>query len=787
MEVQEKFEKLIISEDDSGKGKHSLVIDEKHIDEKSEFDFANLELTDITDYFDKLGKNVSPSTIIKTPSFDLFDGTHSLEVSNDKLDSSLIKLSKTEINFDCNKVHGSNQSEKLSIVSGIADRLLRSVISWLSDYQTLPSTVLSCRYLEWILVESAKAGKTVRLTTGDILYDDVLSGCLIGIGYFAKFIFELLKAGVIFEEEDLNFHYFGLTFLSHLKSPYDVFPLLDKSIKYLEELPEDTSHLEDIIKVIKNLITIETHVTLYSAETDHLESIKILAKRMQVRGPQKFIELEGAFSMGIQKRKSNHFPTRNLVEPSENYDKFITMATDIEVVIGVATANDALETFQFAYYFNKLKQRHVLARAIFPLFLMRNDQTVLGKIRIDEFLKSHLELFSFDTNKEYGYTDCESGIRIEEGLQEGMNIIFEMYQNFSQNTCRYSQGLNRQVKFWDSLQAHFEEGEAGIFKEGLSDKIEETGGEFYPFAAWAYSMKLMFMCEYILKNFELDIFKPSEAGILFWHVFYLQFYLQKCLTETQSFINSKITHINNMPKRIKKLKAGSKKETMRANYMIILKTKLPKLQRNLKHITFLLKESTIIQSMCNIEIFQFVLLKKKNMIDVYLNLKNLQHTSEELMYNLRFKPFSSIAAPPKLDFETFVENAGWIKQYENLGDEDAILKRIGDEAASVSKDIDEILNEIDGNGSEEFTFYSATNLVKEESSEFFRRIKVSAQAIKINSKISCIQLNKKPTEELHKTYRVEFKVGDEASCFFPLLSLVPKVSWKNRQIEVNQD
>ena len=118
----------------------SLVVD---LDNLSLND-NDTDLLDITSQVDHLCNKLQPKTIIKNPCFDLFQGTHSLEVNNPKLDSFLIPLNKDEIEFNCNIKHASDNQQNLIYVTSIADRMVRLIISWLNDYQSLPTTLLIC-------------------------------------------------------------------------------------------------------------------------------------------------------------------------------------------------------------------------------------------------------------------------------------------------------------------------------------------------------------------------------------------------------------------------------------------------------------------------------------------------------------------------------------------------------------------------------------------------------------------------------------------------------------------
>lgn len=86
-------------------------------------------LVDVTALFMEMGKKLKPETIVKDSKFNLFDGTHSLEVNNEKLDSTMIQLTPEELQFDVGVAYGeeldasTDDPSKLDIVIAISDRL----------------------------------------------------------------------------------------------------------------------------------------------------------------------------------------------------------------------------------------------------------------------------------------------------------------------------------------------------------------------------------------------------------------------------------------------------------------------------------------------------------------------------------------------------------------------------------------------------------------------------------------------------------------------------------------
>lgn len=705
------------------------------------------QLVDVTCLFDELCSKLKPETIVKDPRFDLFEGTHSLEVDNSKLDSSLIELTAEELEYDLNVAHES----PLASVTAIADRLLRCVISWLNEYQTLPTTVLSCRYTESLLSSLIKGTSSGPFwNTGDALYDKVLGSCVLGVCYLAKFVHRLLSAGIVFEEEDLNFNSMGLNAFTNLPEQDVVIKSLIDSLELLETYSDEGLHLvmlKHTLKITLCLVHLEDHLTKYSTETIYLDELIENANFVNSILPQlQLSPPSGSFSTYIQKHRSNQFPPRQITEPPTDYSGFIILAEDIKTVLLVNDAKSALETYQFANLFNKLKQRHVVARILFPLIFIRDDRTILGKFSFTDFYSLHIKEFSAQTPSEP--LSSLGG----ELIQESSNILLEWYQNSSQNTCRYRQGFNRQLILWDSLQAQF---------ESVSSKIH---------CFWTYFMKLSIMIEFSLKGFDLEIYKPFEAYSIFWYVYYLSCHLVDLLNECQKEIDSNISAIHSMNKKLKKLRAGEKKDQLRFKYRFAMDNEMDQLQTSKQFLNYLLKEANITKSLCLIEVFQFGILKSFHIIDDK-NDTPLKFSDERLIHELRFKPFNSIGVPELPEHNAFQKSLKDFTIDQEGPSFDTRLKvltsSIEEEAQNVNTSIDEIISCIkagDNNG----VLVTGTRLVQELSLEYYSKLKLTSKAIAVNSKV-IISTLKKNTE--HKDYKVELVHATEGWNYYPIQTL----------------
>lgn len=753
-----------------------------------EYAFSELDLNNIEDYVDitsllkELAQKLKPNTIVKSPNFNLLEGTHALEIDNVKLDSSLLNLTEYETSFDCNHAYGKDLSERILFVTGICDKLCRSLMNWLSDYQSLPTTVLSCRYVEWLMVMYTKNPTnnllSCQLTTMEALYDQVLASCVLATCKFINFVEGLLSAGVIFDEEDLNCNSMCLNMLGNVPISV-VINNVEKSMKLLEGYAGVT-RLSQIVELFYWLL----HIPEYrpSFETKSLIGPNPLQKIIEISNLLKETSINimyppGVFSLGIQKRLSNQFPPKNVVHPSGNeFDAFISMSNDILKILQLSSCTSIVEIYQSAWFFNKCRQCHVIARALFPLYLMRDDQTVLGVYSFVDFSQQHLMEFSLcgtsistEILKNKEIKDKYDGF-----LLEISNVLFEWYQNMSQNTCRYRQGFNRQLLMWDSLQATIEQFETELENVEIKDEINELNNStLLPLTSWVYTMKLISMIEFVLKGFELQIYKSWEFGTMYWYSYYLCHHLQSSLERISKFIQQRLKYIHNMSKRLKKLKAGEKKESLKRLYRNLVEYEQPQLNRNLKFISYWLKEVSFIKSISLAQVFQFSSLKSFNIIDNFSSAKENLSTNK-LIHNLRFKAFSSIGVPELPTFEImqsslddFTITGPMIKNKLKQS-----MSLMNNELENAKNILESIIKNIETNEKNDPTFDTMTRPVRETSVEWYKSIIQTVTDLKKNG----VELVNKLTSKhlLTSELIVDIKFSSDSCKYYPVLLLTSR-------------
>ncbi|KAG0670265.1 hypothetical protein C6P45_002575 [Maudiozyma exigua] len=752
-------------------------------------------LTSIKDLIRDGCQALNAEEIVKVPTFDLFEGTHSLEINNVKLDSYLIRLSDNEINFSCFIPYDKTSNpdcdqEDFQYVVAIVDRLVRFIITWVTDYQSLPTTVLSCRYVEYMLKQIADVhgidSDYKFLNTNNGYFDKVLNSSVLGICYFGAFVKKLLKGGGIFEEEDLNFNSMGLDGFDMMPPTRTVLMLLSEGINFIQgdnSISEiDSQRLQYLLKLIRCLAMFDTYLSLYSEDSIPLDEALELVKNLNDLPKCNYTPPIGSFSMLIQKQLSNQFPPKELSTAAEDFSGFIKLIQDLKKVISVYQVSSPHELMQFATFFNKNEQRHVLARALFPLIVIKDDSSVLGKWSFAEALQSHLQFFSLSGTNAERALDTEPFRSLMDPIaQEALNVLFEWYQNSSQNTARYRQGYNRQLLLWDSVQAQFE----GIelkFDGSEEDSVEGPPGygsiPLMPFSSWAFIMKTRAMIEFTLKGFDLDIYKPFEAFQMFWFTFFLAEQLEACLQKVDTFLQNKLNAIHAINKRMKKLKAGEKKERLREHYRTEMAVSYPSIHKNKAWLRYISTHNNIIKSLCLFETFQFGLLKSYGFIDNTASAKN-KFVNEKLIHDLRFKPFSSIGVPELPSYNVFQEALEGFVISEPMmkAKQEKVLSFMDQQLSSATSDIKSILINIEI-GDFNSDILTGTRLIKEDAVLYYSTLQKTIDALSLNNKTS-LSIFKKgaSTDQL----QVSLKCESGLSGYFPLMVLNSKMHKTDRK------
>lgn len=625
-----------------------------------------------------------------SPYFDMLEGTRALEIGNKSLDTGLIELLTDEINFEC------SQGRPLLEVAAIMNSMIRSLVPWL-DGLSLLVTVLSSRYMYDLLtnfkrnykVEEADfinrrlhpEGLSLPDTEESAYVNIVLRGFVITLAKSLS-VFLKIALDVLYEEEDMTTRSMDLSYFC--TTPYEfIYPVLEEAIKYLEMRPNAPSqnacliHLELVKRMLKISFSMNDSVELFKsnppANVNYLqEAVKFLSDLKK----ETFVEISDLLvSRFVQVDCNNrHIPSPNIfVTQEEASNRLITIFQAIEKILHTFSkfknSSQLLTYLEYNVGAKMSRNSSAVVRGFFQLYFIRDDKSIAGLeetvsnfgIRCMESIclvansVMSPEKWNLESTSDPELVKNECLQKISHLLDDFDAAFYQKLNVFGNNRCRQRQLLTRNLVTWDSLQFNSENTEVHLFRYGIGDRISQQGSVDQPalsISSYIYYVKLSMMIEVVLSGFEHELYRASEAHIMYWYAGELYAHVHQHLSGRLRDINVfKLAWIHNIPKRVKKAK-GAKKDALRVQHQQLVAEAVPILQENIAlieaHLTPL---SMLHYYLCRgvsmaIQVLQ-CLLEPLNAAS--------QLESDEKMYRLRMKPFSSIGTPELPTYARFRE------------------------------------------------------------------------------------------------------------------------------------
>lgn len=601
---------------------------------------------------------------------------------NKVLDTGLIQISDDEISFDVTR------PRDLQTVVSIALRLFASTMTWLNT-SSLPVTVLSCRYVEECLnnydgssLESCNFGTpmpNLDSPQDSVLVHKVLLSYIRGLLIFIRNVTLLGQAGVLYEEEDLTSTSMGFNLLLEIDSTL-VQEDIRNSVSWLQLNVEDglKDDMISFLNLVHDLSQIQNllyyQVDVYRGVTpsglDFLHNCVTELTKIKANIPryESLPDLPaGCLSSGIQKRRDNFLPPRDHhCDPvPQCIDAALHMCEDLVSMMGVTACRSITELNDFydAFMNKRNPSIHVIARGLFQLFFIKDDRTVMGDQtkKFTSLLIDDMNSLTCHDSKIFQYFHKGSSPEFNQSLLSLLNNLESAYYSYvlcvSQNRCRQRQHFNKAIMVWDTLQVQTENFEleigskynvTDVFTAG--DSNEET--PVMAISSWVYYQKLRAMLEVLLRGVELEVYRTWELFLIYWYIEYLCASIIGHFARILSTMEFRRVKITNMSKKIKKIKAGEKKQQLKELYNYKLETDIPQLDK----ISALLnsKEFQMI-------VFRDLAIQYKTLLSVIYDLKLLKlpkmnKIPERLAYELQMKPFRSVGVPEFADFDRWAQS-----------------------------------------------------------------------------------------------------------------------------------
>ena len=643
-------------------------------------------------------ESITNNKVVKSPYFELLEGTRALEVLNPRLDTGLIELTPEEITFDCSK------PQEVNVIINIQTKLLSNLVNWLES-NSLPVTVLSCRYVETLLVnylnhENSGLGKfsfyNSRLPAVDYLKDNlnyqfvhrVLKTFTMGLCKFIGFTIYLSRT-VLYEEEDLNTKSMNLNFFEDISPVYFIEEIND-CIEWIlsndEIIEADT--LITQLKIVANLVKFENtfkttqHTSFMEGKNDIatsdskfdfcLDAINQITKLQNVKFDDTVIPM-GSFSKFIQVDLVNKSIPEKLtsIDLETTWDCLTNIFKTIHRFTNQANSIKSInQLYDFLHYNIKfpIEKFSVFARGFFQLYFIRDNKSIFGSNNVNlpnlviDWIenvigKSTIMLGKFENN----LSQIKDNVKAEiikvhnanlNDLESGM---YHYLTTFASNPCRLQQLLSKGLVLWDTLQVGWESFEYEMHKTyGVGDEFA-TGELSISVTSYVYFGKMQLMLELLLNGLSLDLYKPFEMYLIYWYADYLILNIIEHLENRVSqILLGKINHLEtNIPKKIKKLKAGPKKDQLKEINLYNQQVIIPQLTATLNfNQDYLIKSLKAMRNLTQCQLKYLSVLSKLQIIDYTKGpINNL--TSMENLYYLRMKPWSSIGVPMFPTFEQY--------------------------------------------------------------------------------------------------------------------------------------
>lgn len=637
------------------------------------------EYMDITkELFGSL-KSIKNKKVIQSEYFDLLEGARAVEVTNEKLDTGLVlsRLTEPELKFDCYKEISGNE------LIAINNKLLKLFMSWLNN-SSLPLTVLSCRYVQELVSiysqQVDKSGITTKLTLGNGIFNQILTGVVIGI---SKIIGVLITIGntVLYEEEDLTTRTMDLNFLNEILID-EVLELLEQSIYVINNVAELlgqisseekhilTSQLKLLINLNKLPILFNISIDLFNHNLANLNQIGFFNDILN-QGRESIEQLlkfeshiescdppQGSFSRYIQGKLNN----RNIpgeifeIEFGNAFNQMKQIFTDVQSVFNdltrLLTVPDLEMYLQYDIQIPAAKF-NVVTRGLFQLYLIRDDQSIFGS-------SINLGLLTREIMDEYNLLNCNIMNKLTWSLSASDTNIVEaqldqlikdvevaMYQNLiipGNNRCRQRQLINKNLMIWENLSIASNQFELMLYQKY---KIFDREEPYFVISEFINYTKLRLMIDYLLIGIELDLYKSFEIYSVYWYLCFLLDQMMKQLTDDIEFNKFKLSKLRAIMKK-KKFKNPQQKLEMT--------DKRDKLVQIINNNENTLKHYQIFSQLAGTTkrlLMYYHQSQDMKEIDFTKAPENFIVTLEKLYY-LRFKAFEGIHNPQLLKFDQYL-------------------------------------------------------------------------------------------------------------------------------------
>lgn len=225
---------------------------------------------------------------------------------------------------------------------------------------------------------------------------------------------------------------------------------------------------------------------------------------------------------------------------------------------------------------------------------------------------------------------------MEQFRQRAAPVYFEILRVLCLNRCRVRRSLVHLIREWDGLHGDAEQLDQLLRHLTLEELTPiAIGGnpparmESLPLSSWACLHKLRLMSWFIQLGFELDVYQKDELAGMYWYLNYLSKQRFQVLERTKGFVE-----------------AHARKGPPQSPQQLEVDRRVAKA---LSFLSFSLLEAAIVWDLSDALASVYAVLLRLSL----LTAPPRPYSTDELRYELRTRPFATVAVPELVPFELF--------------------------------------------------------------------------------------------------------------------------------------
>ncbi|KAF9402306.1 hypothetical protein BGX21_010591 [Mortierella sp. AD011] len=569
---------------------------------------------DVTSLLESATKDLKTGQLIQVDSFSLFDAMCAIVIMDPKMDTGIIVEELPQ--YDINRLL--NPKEFIWVF----DNILVGQMTWLSGHALSQTLFTSC-YILRLFEINLEDEPPISSSNAQEPYPPkefvtlVLKSCTLAIAKSCALIWNEMKKGQVYEEEDFMTNKFGVTLYENFPTS-SLVVMLDQAEHWMEELGKQwvDSHYRSEANDIHRGIIERIHyarsffialsqvvapkcsqfpqaTTLLVNIRKHVQEIKSTS----VLGSQ----VEGAFDHTVHRKLVTYTPPRAiaLLTLEETFTQLDQMCADLEFIAQALPFPDAVNLVNFFIHFGAQKP----APGAFPRSILQtilyDNQVTMGSTMIQEVIRDSIqelvspaawifEIFnesptksdvsnssSLETIPEHAEDDIPAQKRQVQTklvlfIDKAIKPFVDTLQIAGQNSSRQRRNLRKIVQLWESLQE-----DAEFFDEEIHAVLDRIRAQQEPetvesvdsdishrpfyFVSWVYHMKLWVMEWLLLLGFELELYSTFEYSMIYGYIDCVLGAHAQHLRRVQTVVESESLTNNKEGSILKKKKKKKKK------------------------------------------------------------------------------------------------------------------------------------------------------------------------------------------------------------------------------------